>query len=118
MKMKEGNALQGSFPLDSGEGKGTKTGTIYFDEYGKGTISLKDGESAYITGLPEGTTYNVKETAYVDWPPSLLDDTTWDGTIRQDKSCRQNWSIQKVTRLKRCNLRMMCTNSHWHMKRL
>ena len=85
MKMKDGNALQGSFPLDSGEGKGTKTGTIYFDEYGKGTISLKNGESAYITGLPEGTTYNVKETAYVDWTPSLLDNTTWDGSIQKDK---------------------------------
>lgn len=83
MKMKDGNALQGSFPLDSGEGKGTKTGSIYFDEYGKGTISLKDGESAYITGLPEGTTYNVKETKYVDWTSSLLDDTTWGGKIRK-----------------------------------
>ena len=85
MKMKDGNALQGSFPLDSGAGKGTKTGTIYFDEYGKGTISLKDGESAYITGLPEGTIYNVEETAYVDWTPSLLDNTTRDGTIQKDK---------------------------------
>lgn len=84
MKTKDGKALQGSFPLDSGEGKGTKTGTIYFDEYGKGTISLKDGESAYITGLPEETTYNVKETAYVDWTPSLLDNTTWDGSIQKD----------------------------------
>lgn len=84
MKTKDGNALQGSFPLDSGADKGTKTGTIYFDENGKGIISLKDGESAYITGLPEGTTYNVKETAYVDWTPSLLDNTTWDGTIQKD----------------------------------
>ena len=85
MKTKDGNALQGSFPLDSGKGKGTKTGTIYFDENGKGTISLKDGESAYITGLPEETRYNVKETAYVDWTPSLLDSTTWDGSIQKDK---------------------------------
>ena len=84
MKTKDGNALQGSFPLDSGAGKGTKTGTIYFDENGKGTISLKDSESAYITGLPEGTTYNVKETAYVDWTPSLLDGTVWSGTIQKD----------------------------------
>ena len=86
MKTKDGEALQGSFPLDSGEGKGTKTGTIYFDENGKGTISLKDSESAYIIGLPEGTTYNVKETVYVDWTPSLLDNTTWDGTIQKDKT--------------------------------
>lgn len=85
MKTKDENALQGSFPLDSGKGKGTKTGTIYFDENGKGTISLKDSESAYITGLPEGTTYNVKETAYVDWTPSLLDNTTWNGSIQKDK---------------------------------
>ena len=83
MKTKDGNALQGSFPLDSGKGKGTKTGTIYFDENGKGTISLKDSESAYITGLPEGTTYDVKETAYVDWTPSLLDGTAWSGTIQK-----------------------------------
>lgn len=84
MKTEDGKALQGSFPLDSGEGKGTKTGTIYFDENGKGTISLKDSESAYITGLPERTRYDVKETAYVDWTPSLLDGTAWDGTIRKD----------------------------------
>lgn len=84
MKTKDGKALQGSFPLDSGKGKGTKTGTIYFDENGKGTISLKDRESAYITGLPEGTTYDVKETAYADWTPSLLDNTTWDGSIQKD----------------------------------
>ena len=83
MKTKDGNALQGSFPLDSGEGKGTKTGTIYFDENGKGTIYLKDGESAYITGLPEGTRYDVEETAYVDWTPSLLDGTAWSGTIQK-----------------------------------
>ena len=84
MKTKDGEVLQGSFPLDSGEGKGTKTGTIYFDENGKGTIFLKDGESAYITGLPEETRYNVKETAYVDWTPSLLDNTTWGGSIQKD----------------------------------
>lgn len=84
MKTKDGKALQGSFPLDSGKGKGTKTGTIYFDENGKGTISLKDRESAYITGLPEGTTYNVKETAYADWISSLLDNTAWNGKIQKD----------------------------------
>lgn len=84
MKAKDGKALQGSFPLDSEKGKGTKTGTIYFDENGKGTISLKDGESAYITGLPEGTRYDVKETAYADWTPSLLDNTAWNGTIQKD----------------------------------
>lgn len=85
MKAKDEKPLQGSFALDSGKGKGTKTGTIYFDEDGKGSISLKHGESAYITGLPEGTIYNVKETAYVDWTPSLLNNTAWDGTIQKDK---------------------------------
>ena len=54
MKTTDDKALQGSFSLDSGEEKGTKTGTVYFDEDGKATISLKHGESAYITGLPEG----------------------------------------------------------------
>ena len=84
MKTKDGKALQGSFPLDSGAGKGTKTGTIYFDENGKGIISLKDGESAYITGLPEGTTYDVKETVYEDWISTLLDNTAWNGTLQKD----------------------------------
>ena len=48
------------------------------------TMEMKDGESAYITGLPEGTTYDVKETAYADWISSLLDNTAWNGTIQKD----------------------------------
>lgn len=85
MKTTDGKALQGSFSLDSGEGKGTKTGTVYFDEDGKATISLKHGESAYITGLPEGAKFNVKETAYEDWTSSLLENTNWNGTIQKNQ---------------------------------
>lgn len=85
MKTKDNEALQGSFSLDSGEGKGTKTGTVYFDEDGKATISLKHGESAYITGLPEGAKFNVKETAYEDWTSSLLENTKWNGTIQENQ---------------------------------
>lgn len=84
MKTKDNNPLQGSFALDSEKGKGTKTGTIYFDEDGKGSIFLKDGDSAYITGLPEDVTYDVKETAYENWTPSLLENTAWSGTIQKD----------------------------------
>lgn len=84
MKTKDEKPLQGSFALDSGKGKGTKTGTIYFDEDGKGSISLKHEESAYITGLPEGAIYDVKETAYEDWTPSLLNNTAWSGKIKKD----------------------------------
>ena len=84
MKTKDEKPLQGSFALDSGKGKGTKTGTIYFDEDGKGSISLKHEESAYITGLPEGAIYDVKETAYEDWTPSLLNNTAWSGKIEKD----------------------------------
>ncbi len=85
MKTKDDEALQGSFSLDSGEEKGTKTGTVYFDEDGKATISLKHGESAYITGLPEGAKFNVKETAYEDWTSSLLENTKWNGTIQENQ---------------------------------
>ena len=85
MKTKDDKALQGSFSLDSGEGKGTKTGTVYFDEDGKATISLKHGESAYITGLPEGAKFNVEETAYEDWTSSLLENTKWNGTIQKNQ---------------------------------
>lgn len=83
MKTKDDEALQGSFSLD--KGKGTKTGTVYFDEDGKATISLKHGESAYITGLPEGAKYKVKETAYEDWTSSLLENTKWNGTIQENQ---------------------------------
>lgn len=85
MKTKDNEALQGSFSLDSGEGKGTKTGTVYFDEDGKATISLKHRESAYITGLPKGAKFNVKETAYEDWTSSLLENTKWNGTIQKNQ---------------------------------
>lgn len=83
MKTIDDKALQGSFSLD--KGKGTKTGTVYFDEDGKSTISLKHGESAYITGLPEGAKFNVKETAYEDWTSSLLENTKWNGTIQENQ---------------------------------
>lgn len=83
MKTIDDKALQGSFSLD--KGKGTKTGTVYFDEDGKATISLKHGESAYITGLPEGAKFNVKETAYEDWTSSLLENTKWNGTIQENQ---------------------------------
>lgn len=83
MKTIDDKALQGSFSLD--KGKGTKTGTVYFDEDGKATISLKHGESAYITGLPEGAKFNVKETAYEDWTSSLLENTRWKGTIQENQ---------------------------------
>ncbi len=81
---KDAAPLEGTYVLDSD--KGTKTGTIYFDSEGCGTISLKGGESAYIVGLPEGTTYTVKETSYTDWTASLLDDTTLTGTIKADET--------------------------------
>lgn len=83
MKTIDDKALQGSFSLD--KGKGTKTGTVYFDEDGKATISLKHGESAYITGLPKGAKFNVKETAYEDWTSSLLENTEWNGTIQKNQ---------------------------------
>lgn len=85
VKKKDNTALQGSFVLDSESGKGTKTGSIYFDENGEGSISLKDGESAYITGLPEATTYSVEETKYTDWKSSLTDGTKNTGTIAEDQ---------------------------------
>ncbi len=76
--------LTGSFTLDSEQG--TKTGTIFFDEDGEGTISLKGGESAFIKGLPAGTKYTVKETKYTDWYPEMQSDTSLEGTITKDNT--------------------------------
>lgn len=63
--------VKGTFSLDSSEGKGTKTGTVYFDENGDAQIRLKAGESAYITGLPADASYTVAEEASADWALSL-----------------------------------------------
>lgn len=70
--------------MNSEAGKGTKTGTIYFDGKDGASLSLKHGESAYITGITERTTYTVEETAYEDWVPSQEDGTTLTGTIVAD----------------------------------
>lgn len=81
---KDGKPVTGTYSLDSGTGKGTKTGTVYFDGEDGATLTLKHGESAYITGIAAGTTYTVEETAYEDWVPSLEDGTALTGTITAD----------------------------------
>ncbi|MDO5811454.1 MAG: DUF5979 domain-containing protein [Bacillota bacterium] len=82
---KDSKAIEGTYPLNSDQNKGTKTGSVYFNENGEAEISLKDGESAYITGLPEGTKYTVEENSYTNWSASLLDGTSWTGSINGDQ---------------------------------
>lgn len=78
--------VKGTFSLDSSEGKGTKTGTVYFDENGDAQIRLKAGESAYITGLPADASYTVAEEASADWALSLdAGSDALTGTIKKDK---------------------------------
>ena len=81
---KDGKPVTGTYALDSDAGKGTKTGTVYFDGEDGATLTLKHGESAYITGIAAGTTYTVEETAYEDWVPSLENGTALTGTITAD----------------------------------
>ena len=81
---KDGKPVTGTYSLDSGTGKGTKTGTVYFDGEDGATLTLKHGESAYITGIAAGTTYTVEETAYEDWVPSLESGTALTGTIAEN----------------------------------
>ncbi len=78
--------VKGTFSLDSSEGKGTKTGTVYFDENGDAQITLKAGESAYITGLPAGASYTVTEETSANWVPSLdTDSAALTGTIKEEQ---------------------------------
>lgn len=81
---KDEKPVSGTFQLDSE--KGSKTGTVFFDEDGQAVISLKDGESAYIMGLPDGASYTVTETAYADWKSSLEDGNSGTGTISETLS--------------------------------
>lgn len=63
-----GNPVSGVYPLDGTAG--SKTGTIVFDEKGKASFELSDGESIVITGLPVGADYTVTENTYKDYKPS------------------------------------------------
>ena len=63
-----GNPVSGVYPLDGAAG--SKTGTIVFDEKGKASFELSDGESIVITGLPVGADYTVTENTYKDYKPS------------------------------------------------
>ena len=77
-----GNPVSGVYPLDGAAG--TKTGTIAFDENGKASFELSDGESIVITGLPVGADYTVTENAYKEYKPS--DNGTYSGQIEAGKT--------------------------------
>lgn len=56
---KDGQPIQGTYLLDSKNG--TKTGTVVFDESGKSSFNLKNGESIFIKDIPAGAEYTVVE---------------------------------------------------------
>lgn len=57
--LKDGQPIQGTYLLDSKNG--TKTGTVVFDESGKSSFNLKNGESIFIKDIPAGAEYTVVE---------------------------------------------------------
>lgn len=77
-----GNPVSGVYPLDGAAG--SKTGTIVFDEKGKASFELSDGESIVITGLPVGADYTVTENTYKDYKPS--DNGKYNGKIEAGKT--------------------------------
>ena len=77
-----GNPVSGVYSLDGTAG--SKTGTIVFDENGKASFELSDGESIVITGLPVGADYTVTENAYKEYKPS--DNGTYSGQIETGKT--------------------------------
>lgn len=56
---KDGKPLAGTFNLDGN--KGTKTGTVAFDEDGTASFTLKHGESIYMKDIPAGVKWTVTE---------------------------------------------------------
>lgn len=83
VELKNGsNPVSGVYPLDGTAG--SKTGTIVFDENGKASFELSDGESIVITGLPVGADYTVTENTYKDYKPS--DNGTYSGQVETGKT--------------------------------
>lgn len=83
VELKNGdNPVSGVYPLNGTAG--SKTGTIVFDENGKASFELSDGESIVITGLPVGADYTVTENAYKDYKPS--DNGTYSGQVEIGKT--------------------------------
>lgn len=64
---KDGMPVSGVFDLDSE--KGTKTGSIVFDDTGVAQFTLKQGESICIENLPAGAEYELSEQEYKDFVP-------------------------------------------------
>lgn len=77
---KDDQNLEGEFQTKKTENQIEKTETITIKD-GTAEISLKDGESLEILGLPVGTTYTVTET---DLPPGYTVSVTGDGSPTQD----------------------------------
>lgn len=83
IELKNGdNPVSGVYPLDGTAG--SKTGTVVFDENGKASFELSDGESIVIIGLPVGADYTVTENAYKDYKPS--DNGKYNGKIEAGKT--------------------------------
>lgn len=83
---KDGLPVSGVFDLDSE--KGTKTGSVVFDETGMAQFTLKQGESVCIENLPAGAEYELAEQEYKDFVPKgnriVTGDVCRDSTVTID----------------------------------
>ena len=86
LKDSAGNPLSESYSYT-----GSKSGNIK----NGGTITLCDGESVTITGLPEGTAYEVKEAAVEGWEKQSPEKDP-SGTILADKVSEVNFINRKA----------------------
>lgn len=60
---------------------GTKTGTVVFDESGKTSFNLKNGESIFIKDIPAGTEYTIIEDVATGYTEA--NDGKYTGTIKK-----------------------------------
>lgn len=63
LKDAENNPITGTYPLDGTDDQ-AKTGTLYFDEHGTASFTLKSGETLTLTALPAGATYTLTEASH------------------------------------------------------
>ncbi|WP_333792067.1 Spy0128 family protein [Muricomes intestini] len=91
LKDVDGNAVNGTY---SYIGKRVPAGDIEIKD-GKGTISLTDGQSITIAGIPKGTGYTIKEADYSE-EGYVSESTGSTGTIVEDETQKAAFTNTRV----------------------
>jgi hypothetical protein len=106
LKDSSGKALTGTYSYAGGTVAGSAAtahadGTIALDAEGKGSVTLKPGQTVTIKGLPSGASYEVEEAASTATDKPLYDatyngsSTAATGTLSADATVTVNNAVQE-----------------------